>query len=154
MKAKKEVTVREATGKDSDGIVKVLAAMKLDGETWEGEEAFVAGSPSSAMQKGEFIVLVAEYKSSIVGFVDCAVFPSFWEGEKQGLIVDFFVHPKYQGKGAGSKLLSALIERAEKGNIGELHVSTERNNTQARKIYAKFGFTEERLLLERSRTKG
>lgn len=150
--AEKQIVIREATDKDADGIVGVLASTRLDGDPWTGEDAFVAGSLKGS--GGEFIVLVAEVASSIVGFVDCAVFASFWEGQKQGLIVDFFVLPAYQGRGVGSKLLSALVQKAEREKIEELHVSTGWVNRKARRLYGKFGFTEEQLLLERSKTSG
>jgi ribosomal protein S18 acetylase RimI-like enzyme len=150
MVAGKEIIVREATDKDADGIIKVLTSTKLDGETWNGNEIFVTENLQGRLSNKQFIVLVAEFNSSIVGFVDCAVFPSFWECEKQGLIIDLFVHPAYQSKGVGSELLKALIKRVNAENIVELHVSTEWKNEKARKLYGKFGFTEEHLLLERS----
>jgi GNAT superfamily N-acetyltransferase len=150
MIAEKEIIVREATDKDADGIIKVLMSTKLDEETWKGNENFVTESLQKRLSNKQFIVLVAEFNSSIVGFVDCAVFPSFWECQKQGLIIDLFVHPAYQGKGVGSELLEELIKRANAENIVELHVSTGWKNAKARMLYGKFGFTEEHLLLERS----
>jgi GNAT superfamily N-acetyltransferase len=150
MIAEKGIIVREATDKDADGIIKVLTSTKLDKETWNGNEIFVTENLQKRSSNKQFIVLVAEFNSSIVGFVDCAVFPSFWECQKQGLIIDFFVHPVYQGKGVGSELLKALVKRANAENIVELHVSTRWKNAKARELYGRFGFTEEHLLLERS----
>lgn len=66
------------------------------------------------------------------------------------MIIDLFVHYDYRGKGVGSMLLRAMIEHAKAEDIAELHVSTEWDNTKARKLYGKYGFTEEQLLLERS----
>jgi ribosomal protein S18 acetylase RimI-like enzyme len=149
MVLRKEIIVREATDKDADGIIKVLTSTKLDGETWNGNEIFVTENLQKRLSNEQFIFLVAEFNSSIVGFVDC-VFPSFWECEKQGLIIDLFVHPTYQSKGVGSELLKALIKWANAENIVELHVSTEWKNAKALKLYGKYGFTEEHLLLERS----
>ena len=148
--AGKEIIVREATDKDADGIIKVLMSTKLNEETWGGNEIFVTENLQKRLSNKQFIVLVAEFNSSIVGFVDCAVFPSFWECQKQGLIIDLFVHRAYQSKGVGSELLEALIKRANAESIAELHVSTEWKNAKARKVYDKFGFTQEHLLLERS----
>lgn len=148
MLAEKEIIVREATEKDSKGIIEVLKSTRLDEETWNKHRAFVRRSLKKFLKQN--IVLVAEFNSSVVGFVDCAVFPSLWEGQKQGLIADFFVHPAYQDKGVGSRLLEMLIKRADAENIVELHVSTERGNIKAQKLYRKYGFTGEQLLLERS----
>jgi hypothetical protein len=41
MIAEKEIIVREATGKDADGIIKVLMPTKLGEETWNGNKIFV-----------------------------------------------------------------------------------------------------------------
>ena len=151
MIAEKEIIVRAATDKEADGIIKVLISSKLGEETWNENKIFVTENLQKRLSNKQFIVLVAEFNSSIVGFVDCAIFPSFWECQKQGLIIDLFVHPTYQSKGVGSKLLKAIIERADTENIVELHVSTGWNNQKALKLYGKFGFTEEHLLLERSK---
>ena len=148
--ARKEIIVREATAKDSVGIIKVLLSTKLVEETWNGDEIFVTESLQKRLSNQQFTVLVAEFNSSIVGFIDCAVFPSFWECQKQGLIVDLFVLPAYQGKGVGSKLLETLVKKADAENIAELHVSTEIGNIKAQRLYRKFGFTGEQFLLERS----
>jgi GNAT superfamily N-acetyltransferase len=151
MNAEKEIIVREATTKDAEGIVTVLMLAKLEEEHWSGKRIFVEENLQKRPSKKQFIVLVAEAYSSIVGFVDCAVFPSFWEGEKQGWIIDFFVQPAYQNGAVGSKLLEALIKRANTENIVELHVSTGWKNQKARKLYGRFGFTEGQLLLERAK---
>ena len=144
MVAEKEITVRKASYKDAEGIIGVLTSTSLD-EEWRGKAEFVT---ENLKDLGEVIALVAELNSSIIGFVDCIVFPSFWEGQKQGLITDFFVRGEYQAKGVGSKLLEALVKCAEAQNVAELHVSTGWKNAKARKLYGKYGFTEERLLLE------
>ncbi|MGA3110682.1 MAG: GNAT family N-acetyltransferase [Candidatus Bathyarchaeia archaeon] len=151
MIAEKEIIVREANSKDAEGIAKVLMLEKLGDEPWGGNRIFVAENLQKRPGKKQFVVLVAESNSSIVGFVDCAIFPSFWEGEKQGLMIDFFVQPACQNRGIGSKLLEAIIKHADAENIAELHVSTERKNQKARNLYNKFGFTEEHLLLERAK---
>jgi ribosomal protein S18 acetylase RimI-like enzyme len=151
MMADKEIVVREATSKDADGIAQVLKLAKLGDEPWSGNRFFVAENLRKRLSERQFIVLVAESNSSIVGFVNCAVFPSFWESQKQGLITDFFVQPAYQNRWVGSKLLEAIIKRGDEENIVELHVSTGWKNQKARKFYSKFGFTEEHLLLERTK---
>lgn len=94
--------------------------------------------------------LVAEYNQRIVGFIDCCVYPFFWEGVYQGIINHLFVHSTLQGKGVGAMLVKAVVKEADARRLGELHVSTERENVKARRFYAKYGFTEERLLLERT----
>ena len=150
MKTEKEIVVRDATSEDANEIADVLTSTKLDMEAWCGNRAFVAENLQKFLKKKQLTVLVAELNSSIVGFISCSVFPSFWECQKQGLIVDLFVHPAYQGKGVGSKLLETLVKKADVENIAELHVSTEGGNIKAQKLYRKLGFTGEQFLLERT----
>ena len=144
----KDTVVRKAIRKDVDCIIDVLKSTKLDNKLWEGDERWTRKAIVNCLNSNH-LLLVAEVSGRIVGFVSCCVFPSFWEGEYQGLIGDFFVHPAFQGRGVGDVLLKALVEQADAAGVGELHVSTEAENTRARGLYAKFGFTEERLLLER-----
>ena len=147
--SKKNVIVREASVKDIEGIIRVLKSTRLGEECWDENEHFAAENIRETQRDKGILLLVAESNSLIVGFIDCVFFPSFWESQKQGLIVDFFVHPAEQGKGIGSRLLDALIERAESQGVAELHVSTQQFNLNARKLYNKFGFIGEQLLLER-----
>ena len=147
--ATEEINVRKATIKDIDGIVSVLESTSLSEERWTRNEKLAKRMLRESLKDKNWSILIAEAESAIVGFIDCASFPSLWEGAKQGLIVDLFVRDDYQGKGIGSKLLQAMIEQAEAANVCELHVSTEQVNQRARKLYGKNGFKEEHILLER-----
>lgn len=149
MNAEKKTVVRKATRKDVDGIIEVLKSAKLGAETWAGDEEWTRKTLKECLNLENYVFWVAERDHSVVGFVGCCVFPSFWEGEYQGMIGDFFVHPAFQGRGVGATLLKAVIEQTDAEGLGELHVSTEPENTGARRLYAKHGFTGERLLLER-----
>jgi ribosomal protein S18 acetylase RimI-like enzyme len=145
-----EIIVRKATSKDTDGIINVLKSTKLAEETWKGNERWVKRALQKSLSNRNHTILVAEFDSTIIGFIDCIVFPSFWECAKQGIINHLFVHAAYQSKGVGAKLVRTITERADAEDIAEMHVSTEWENAKARKLYGKYGFTEERLLLERS----
>jgi len=149
----KEIVIHEVTVNDIDGIIKVLKSTKLDDDAWNENERFVRENILNYGRQNQFIALVAELNSSIVGFVVCAVYPSFWECQKQGFIIDLFVSQPSQSKGIGSELLKAVIERATSEKIIELHVSTELKNTKAQKLYRELGFRNEHLLLELFQTK-
>jgi ribosomal protein S18 acetylase RimI-like enzyme len=150
LNAEKEIVVRKATHKDIGGIIEVLKSTKLDAEAWTGDERWARKALEECLTLENFVFLVAEYNKRIVGFVDCCVYPSFWEGAYQGIINHLFVHSAFQGKGAGAVLIEAVVKETDAKGLGELHVSTERENVKARRLYAKYGFTEERLLLERA----
>ena len=146
----KEITVRKATSEDADAIISVLESTKLGNDTWKGNVTWVKEALQKSLSNANGTVFVAELDSAIIGFLDCIVFPSFWECAKQGMINHLFVHNAYHNKGIGSKLVKAITEWADAEGITEMHVSTERENVIARKIYGKYDFKQEHLLLERS----
>jgi ribosomal protein S18 acetylase RimI-like enzyme len=150
MNAKKGMVVRKATRKDVDGIIEVLKSTKLGTEAWRGNEKWTRKALEGCLAIEHHVLLIVEYNQKIIGFIDCCVYPSFWEGAYQGTINHLFVLSAFQGMGAGAMLIKTVVKEADAQRLGELHVSTERENTKARSLYAKYGFTEERLLLERT----
>jgi ribosomal protein S18 acetylase RimI-like enzyme len=143
--------IRKAAPKDVDAIIGVLKSTKLGSEVWAGDEKWARKALEECLDLKHYAFLVAEQDHKIVGFIDYCTFPSFWEGVPQGIINHLFVLPAFQGKDVGTMLLKAVIRQADAQGLSELHVSTERENIRARQLYAKHGFTEERLLLERTR---
>lgn len=153
MSAEEKITIRKATTKNIDAIINVLKSTKLSNEAWEGDEKWVKKALEKALDAKTYILLVAIYNHKIVGFIDYVVFPSLWECADQGMINHLFVHETFQGKGVGARLIKSVVERADAEGLGEVHVSTGWENTRAKRLYGKFGFTEEQLLLERSQEK-
>jgi len=154
MGADLRVVIREAKDKDLEGIIKVLRSTRLsEKETWTEDAKWMKKTLKRFLKTENHKIFVAEYNGEIVGFISYVVFPSFWECSKQGLINDFFVREDFQGKGIGSRLIEVVVAHADAEGVDEMHVSTGLENERARRLYGKFGFTEERLLLERSRKK-
>jgi len=145
----KKIIVRKATSQDADGIIEVLKSAKLGTETWAGNQGWTRKALNDFLNLKNYTLFVAASDRKVVGFIDYCAFPSFWEGSKQGTINHLFVTPAFQSKGLGAMLLQAVIEQACAEGLGELHVSTEPENIRARRLYARFGFTTVRLLLER-----
>ena len=86
---------------------------------------------------------VAEVNGRPVGFVACdANWVSFFENTEIGEIHEIFVHPDWQGRGIGSKLLERAIEyaRSRRRRLAGLWVGV--GNVKAKKFYEKFGFRE------------
>jgi ribosomal protein S18 acetylase RimI-like enzyme len=148
--AEKGMVVRKATRKDVGSIIEVLKSTKLGTEVWQGNEKWTRKALEECLDLEHYVLLVAEYSQKIVGFIDCCAYPSFWEGAYQGTINHLLVLSAFQGMGAGAMLIEAMVKEANAQRLGELHVSTERENTKARRLYAKYDFTKERLLLERT----
>ena len=57
-----------------------------------------------------------------------------------GLIEDVVIHPKFQGRGLGEKLMLYLIDLAEKKKINKLKLTSRGERIAANRLYQKLGF--------------
>lgn len=144
MKRVKDLVVREALDKDVNGIIEVLKSIYLQDEAWARRAL------KKLLATENYVILVAELKGVITGFIDYYVLPSVHEKWNEATINYFFVHKSYRGRGIGSRLLVEVIRRADEMGLGEIHVATEKNNKRAIRLYKKHGFLKEYLLLQRT----
>ena len=148
VKPMNHLVIREASGKDIEGMVNVLRTIYLQDENWARKAI------KKLLATENYVILVAELNGTLVGFVDYYVLPSIWEKWNEATINYLFVHKDYQGRGVGSKLLKEVTKRTDEMGIMELHVGTEMDNKRAIHLYKKHGFTKEYLLLERVKEEG
>lgn len=66
----------------------------------------------------------------------------FAEKGKRAYLYAFRVHEKYQGKGLGNFLLENVLTLLAENDYNEFTVGVEDDNSKARYIYEKYGFTE------------
>jgi ribosomal protein S18 acetylase RimI-like enzyme len=59
------------------------------------------------------------------------------DGVHHALIVDLIIHPDYQGKGLGSKLLDRLVQKCKGNNIRDIQLFAAKDKSE---FYEKFGF--------------
>lgn len=132
--------IRAATPTDSGGIRRVAQA------TWEDtyrdtipksvrsaflDRAYSAESLERRISTGAFFVAVCE--GEVLGFSD-------WHptSETGVLLAAIYVLPDHQGRGTGSRLLRAGLERFPSARKFSLRV--ERDNPAARRFYEAHGF--------------
>ena len=61
---------------------------------------------------------------------------------KRAYLYAFRVHQKYQGKGLGNFLLENVLNILQENGYREFTVGVEDDNTKARYMYEKYGFTD------------
>ena len=147
-----EAVIRPARDDDLEAIKRIAV------EAWEpiydsfrktaGDELFMTIYSNWREEKTSQIVdhyrsypettLVTEYDGQVVGFISFYPF----EKRKAGVIGNNAIHPKYQGKGLGTKQYQKALEIfREKGMIyAEVLTGADEAHIPARTAYEKAGF--------------
>lgn len=81
-------------------------------------------------------LLVAEFKGDVAGYA------VFWAVMDQGELGNVAVDEEYRGRGIGSKLIKAVLERAHERSVHEIFLEVRKSNVRAQDLYKGFGFTE------------
>jgi len=136
--------VRKASREDSGSLVELADELvRLD--DWSGREAMLEES----LDDPGCQIYVAEADGKLAGFIELRVFPDFVEGQPIAIILNLIVAEAHRRLGVGSELMQRAIEDAERRNTVETHVWTDLDNQRAIDFYAKHGFGNRQLLLER-----
>jgi GNAT superfamily N-acetyltransferase len=96
----------------------------------------------SQLDDDESVVLVAEQRDRIVGYVYAAVEPLSWKDlrDECGYIHDLLVTDAARGRGAGDALLDAAIEWLRERGMPRVVLGTAAQNENARRLFARRGF--------------
>lgn len=88
------------------------------------------------------IVMVAEQRDRIVGYVYAAVEPLSWKElrDECGFIHDLLVTDAARGRGAGEGLLNAAIEWLGERGMPRVVLGTAAQNENARRLFDRRGF--------------
>ena len=124
------VYIREVEKEDVEDLIELytLTGWKLD---IEHANRMIEQFAKSNYSK----ILVADLNGKVVGKVTLdTVFPPYAE------IVNLVVHPDYQGKGVGSRLVEECINRAVKTGYNVVYLMCDPLDQRIHKFYAKLGF--------------
>jgi len=91
----------------------------------------------------EMLVLVAEQRAAILGYVYAGIEPqSFKElRERAGYIHDLLVTDASRGQGVGPRLLEAAVDWLREQGVPRVLLWTAAPNEKARKLFAAHGFS-------------
>lgn len=92
-------------------------------------------------------IWLAEEGGEAVGHLVLTVSYSMEYGGLRGFIDDFYVRPPARGRGAGSALLAAAREDAERRGVRALHVEVGPDNERALRVYGGAGYIDSGHLL-------
>jgi ribosomal protein S18 acetylase RimI-like enzyme len=113
-----------------------------------GEVAFVRQFRRALVEPG-FRAFVADEAGALRGVVTLWLRENLFHAGPVGLIDEVVVDEECRGQGIGSRLLQHVVDLCARLGCAEVEVSTEADNRAAQAFYAKHGFVEESVLLER-----
>lgn len=93
-------------------------------------------------------VLLAEEEGRIIGLLSYSVRPNLYHAAPSCLIEELVVRSVARGRGVGTVLLKAVLERARAAGCIEVSISAMPDNTRAIALYKRLGFTDEAVFLE------
>ena len=139
-----QVVVRPAREGDLDAIVELLVEVAAEGR-WIGTELPVDRERRRRrlredLRRGDAVVLVAEAGGRIVGQLGMDV-ASYGVADFGMLVAE-----GWRGRGVGSALLRAAIERARQAGAHKVALQVWPHNAAAIALYEKLGFQREGLL--------
>lgn len=96
----------------------------------------------SQLGDDDSIVMVAEQRGQIVGYVYAAVEPLSWKDlrDECGFIHDLLVTDAARGHGAGDGLLNAAIGWLQQRGMPRVVLGTAAQNERARRLFERRGF--------------
>ena len=146
-----DVTIRRASAHDTAalgelGIALMHTHYAFDNRRFlEPNQADAAGYAQfleSQLDDDASIVIVAEQRGRIVGYVYAAIEPLSWKElrDECGFIHDLLVTDAARGRGAGEALLNAAIEWLEERGMPRVVLGTAAQNDTAQRLFARRGF--------------
>ena len=73
---------------------------------------------------------------------ELAGYAAYWVMFDQAELGNIAVAPEWRGRGVGTRLLEAVIERVAERGVRELYLEVRVSNEVAQRLYRKYGFRE------------
>lgn len=67
--------------------------------------------------------------------------PAIWSDGNEAYLAELYVVPEMRRRGLGAELMEAVLGFAREGGCDWIDLGTEENDTDARRLYERFGFS-------------
>jgi ribosomal protein S18 acetylase RimI-like enzyme len=135
------LSIRLAKRDDIPDMVKLLHELFAIEDDFVFNEENQSCALELLLQNSQSVVLVAEIYNDVIGMITLQRVISTAMGGYVGVIEDVVVSKAYRGVGVGTKLLSALIAKADERGWKRLALGADLRNTKAIGFYQKYGFS-------------
>ena len=115
-----------------------------------GNETTKEAMENCIVKNNHEIVCIAYIDNVAVGYCAGLIIKSICHKNCRIDIESLFVREEYRNKGIGKALIDFIEKEASVKNIKHFHINTGKNNTSARMLYEKLGYTDTgEILLEK-----
>ncbi len=130
--------IRIAGSEDTDVLIRLIEDFYLvDGHDFD--EAFVRQGLEPLLDSDRYgFALVADEDGAPGGYIVITWGYSLESGGRDALVDEFYVARR--GKGLGSRLLEAALERIAAAGVTRVFLETEKENERVRGLYSRYGF--------------
>ncbi len=138
-----ELLIRSATNGDFDSIYPLFQQLwptkEIDRE--KINQVFARGIESRTDE-----LFCAVLDGAVIGFCAYAIVNSLWQEGYISYIYAMVVHQDFRGKGYGSQLLQAAIDKSKQQGMKRVELDSGFQREQAHRFYEKFGFEKRAFL--------
>ena len=144
-----DIIIETAKESDLPAIKRLLMELMDDIENTEGFDIEQSIENCRILfENPNHYMLIARDNDNILGFVNFTIRRVIMHPNPSGLIDELVVTKASRGSGIGKKLMLAIIDKCRQLGCGEVEVSTEKSNKNARDFYKAMGFEEDAVLFE------
>jgi len=137
-----KVNIRPMTRSDIHEVLalnRIIAGPRRDVISYEDMAAANPGTPPD-------VSFVAEVDGKIIGFAINRSMYLMVPLTEVCIIHAIYVHPDYQGRGIGSKLIQALVNHCQMEGIGTVRALIPRDNKELQDVFKKLGFKRSHII--------
>ena len=133
--------VRLATAADATTIAELLHAFNAEYDDPAPEVPVLAERLAPMLASGEVTVVLGG--SGPDGLALLRFRPSLWSGDLDAYLEELYVVPHLRGQGLGRAMMERAMDVARERGATRMDVGTSTDDTAARALYEKLGFTND-----------
>ncbi|HEY75326.1 MAG TPA: GNAT family N-acetyltransferase [Thermoflexia bacterium] len=141
--------IRIAAESDGPQLYRLIAQLQRLAKVEVVPEAQFRRQLRRALADPRFRAFVVEESGVVRGVITLWLRENLFHGGRVALIDELIVEEGSRGRGIGGRLVEHVVEHCTRLGCTEVEVSTEADNLEARAFYARHGFIEQGVLLER-----
>ncbi|TMQ65084.1 MAG: GNAT family N-acetyltransferase [Candidatus Eisenbacteria bacterium] len=146
------INIRPAVKSDEAALGRLGAALMRQHHASDPRRFILTDRPEagygrflvSQLTDPDYVVLVAEHSSEIVGYVFAGIEPTSWRDLRGpcGFIHDVYVHERARRQGTGRELVNAAIAWVQSKGMSQVVLWSKSGNDAAQRLFGKRGFRE------------